>query len=642
MDVKLQAAPRLKLLLEFEPAHRVFWRNLGDAVLRRQPPRIALTSRPGAFWNDVFVYTGKPWRSFFESILWHVFVVAVIWTVFFRGGPRLETAKQEQMLRDSRITYYAPSKSFPATESRRSRPRPQPKAQRVTAHQQKIRVTPERTAHTLIMPPDLMLSHSTRSDSVISKVAAANHTIPTMPLAATGRTRRAMSAGVNAAVAPSPDVNQTSSRRLGLPQAAAVAPVPEVGAGSPRRAMAAPSSAVVAPPPTVQGSMRRAGDVNIGRSAAVAPAPELPMQAQGVVSGPAKKGLGGVSTSVVPPPPTVGGIGMTAKGHGNSLSGGRSHVVPPAPSIGEGSGSGDRLNSGRGKNLSTAGMSVVPPAPSVEGGSSTGGRRKGSLSGAGTQVVAPAPALGSGGDLVGGGRRNSLSGAGTQVVPPAPSVDGGAGSTGNGRGNSLAGTGTQVVPPPASIGDGDGIGGGRMNSLGNGDAQVVPPAPSVDGGGNSTGAGQAMANPEVAPPPQVASDEHPAQAVQELPVNLIGLVLALPGTSYFSNYEVFLARRRTSKDQTVLIKLVYEFLPYQRRLSDYDLKNTKVYKLTVVRDVTCDETLAQMLRPQIDESKPGKQYMLDPAVVGPNDPNAVMACYRTSADDFRKSVDKAR
>jgi hypothetical protein len=229
MDAKLQAAPRLKLLLEFEPGHRVFFRNLGDAVLRREPPRIALTSRPGTFWNDVFIYSGKPWRSFFESILWHVFVVAVIWVVFLRGGPRLETAKQQQMFHDSRITYYAPSKSFPATESRRSRPRPQPKAQREVAHQQKIRVTPERTAHTLIMPPDLMLSHSTRSDSVISKVAAANHTIPTMPLAATGRSRRAMSAGVSAAVAPSPDVNQTSSRRMGLSQAAAVAPAPEVG-----------------------------------------------------------------------------------------------------------------------------------------------------------------------------------------------------------------------------------------------------------------------------------------------------------------------------------------------------------------------------------------------------------------------------
>src|SRR5450432_3293868 len=173
MDAKLQAAPRLKLLLEFEPAHRVFFRNLGDALLRRELPRVALTSRPGTFWNDVFVYSGKPWRSFFESILWHVFVIAAIWTLFLRGGTPHETA-QQQMFRDSRISYYAPSKSFPATESRRSRPRPQPKASREVAPQQKIRVTPERSAHTLIMPPDLMVARSGRSDSVISRIAAAH------------------------------------------------------------------------------------------------------------------------------------------------------------------------------------------------------------------------------------------------------------------------------------------------------------------------------------------------------------------------------------------------------------------------------------------------------------------------------------
>jgi len=141
---------------------------------------------------------------------------------------------------------------------------------------------------------------------------------------------------------------------------------------------------------------------------------------------------------------------------------------------------------------------------------------------------------------------------------------------------------------------------------------------------------------------QVPDEPKKEEAIQELPVNLIGLVLALPGTSYFSNYEVFVARRRVGKDGTILIKLVYEFLPYQRRLSEYDLKNTKVYKLTVVRDATCDETLSQMLRPQVDETHPGKQYTIDPELLGPNDPNSILACYRTTADEFRKSVARAR
>jgi hypothetical protein len=643
MDAKLQAAPRLKLLLEFEPAHRVFFRNLTDALLRRQIPRIALTCRPGPFWNDVFVYSAMPWRSFFESILWHVFVVAVIWTVFLRGGPRLETAKQQQMFHDSRITYYAPSKSFPATQSRRARPRPQPKPQREIARQQKIRVTPERTAHTLIMPPDLMQTRSRRSDAAALKGVATNPTLPAMPLAATGRLRRPMPAGVASAVAPSPEVNQASARRAGLATASAIAPAPEVGSGSSRRAMAAPNSAVVAPAPTVQGSMRRVGDVNIGHSEAVAPSPKLPMQEQGAVSGMAKKGLGGLTTSVVPPPPTVGGA--VANGRGSPLSGAGTRAVPPAPSIadGTGSGPGGRAKSGHVNSLSDASPHVVAPAPSVEGGgSSREGRRANSLSGGGSQIVPPAPSIGGEGDSASSGHRNSLPGGGMRAVPPAPSVDGGVGLGASVRGNSLAGTGMQAVPPPPSVGDaGDSNGSGRMNSLGSEGGQAVPPAPSVDSAGSSTGTGSGIGSPAVAPP-QTAADDHHEQAVQELPVNLIGLVLALPGTSYFSNYEVFVARRRTSGDETVLIKLVYEFLPYQKRLSDYDMKNTKVYKLTVVRDATCDETLAQMFRPQIDESHPGKQYTLDPAVLGPNDPNAVLMCYRTTADDFRKSISKAR
>ncbi len=124
-------------------------------------------------------------------------------------------------------------------------------------------------------------------------------------------------------------------------------------------------------------------------------------------------------------------------------------------------------------------------------------------------------------------------------------------------------------------------------------------------------------------------------------MNIIGLVLALPGTSYFSNYEVFVARRRVGKDETALIKLVYEFLPYQRRLSEIGLKNAKVYKLTVVRDTTCDETLKQMLNPQLDDTHPGTKYSFDPAILGPNDPNSVLSCYRTTADDFRKALSRA-
>jgi hypothetical protein len=152
------------------------------------------------------------------------------------------------------------------------------------------------------------------------------------------------------------------------------------------------------------------------------------------------------------------------------------------------------------------------------------------------------------------------------------------------------------------------------------------------------------------PPPVVASSPPPATlneskpTVEELPLGLIGMVFALPGSSYFSNYEVFVAKRRLGKDQLQLIKLVYVFLPYQRRLSEYDLNNLppRVIKLRVTPDPSCDETLGQMLRSHTDPTRPAVEYPNLPAVLRSSDPNAVLPCYRTTADDFQKAMSRAR
>ena len=76
--------------------------------------------------------------------------------------------------------------------------------------------------------------------------------------------------------------------------------------------------------------------------------------------------------------------------------------------------------------------------------------------------------------------------------------------------------------------------------------------------------------------------------------------MALPGSSYFSNYEVFIAERKVGKDQPLLIKLVYVSLPYQQRLSEYAAKGSTVNKLRITRDQSCDESLMQMTWPETD------------------------------------------
>jgi hypothetical protein len=183
-----------------------------------------------------------------------------------------------------------------------------------------------------------------------------------------------------------------------------------------------------------------------------------------------------------------------------------------------------------------------------------------------------------------------------------------------------------------------------MASL-SGSAGVVMPAPSLGGTGAFGGSGRqavmtipsptAPLPPEKLPEPIAETANH---SVQELPVRLIGLALALPTSSYFSNYEVFIAERRLARNESQLIKLVYESRPYQRRMSEYGLDNSKIYKLRVKRDTSCDETALQVAGSHYTElqnqSSDGALRVLDK--------DSLLPCYRTTADDYQKALAKKR
>jgi hypothetical protein len=125
-----------------------------------------------------------------------------------------------------------------------------------------------------------------------------------------------------------------------------------------------------------------------------------------------------------------------------------------------------------------------------------------------------------------------------------------------------------------------------------------------------------------------------------MPVHLIGLALALPGSSYFSSYEVFIAERKAAKEGAQLIKLVYEFLPYQRRLSELGMQEMTVRKLRVKRDRGCDETLQQMLQPEGGPGRGESPVPTLPADWSGFSRDATLPCYRTTADDYRKALSR--
>src|SRR2546427_565247 len=541
----LEAAPRLRLLLELEPGHRVFFRNLADVILFRSTPPVATMSRPGPFWHDVFVCSGVPWRWLLGSTLSHMIVIAFM-LILSQWWAQREPLQYRRGFHRSTVSYCAPAPAFPAQRSRASRVRAMPKRKPESAHPDVTRMPTERTRK-IIQPPDIKRTESAPN------VLASNSIPLAMPLSSNKLTLPAVP---NSVVASLSDLSYATARRRGLPQGSVVAPPPEVKAVSLRRGIITPNAGVVGPPPTVNGSIRKVEDINIGQSGIVEPSPQLPMHEQHTFSGMPQATLGSLATSVVPPPASVQSPGTLA---------------------------GRRVSS-----LSSTGPQVVPPAPSVQGT----------------------------GNSAGEGRVSSLSSTGLQVVPPVPSVQDAVNSTRDGRVSSLSSTGLQVVSPPAA----------------------------VQGAGNSGTGGRAMAMsipPVVTSPSRPMIDNPRGPVTEEMAIRLIGLALALPSSSYFSNYEVFIAERRISKVASQLIKLVYVSLPYQRRLSEYGLSNSRVYKLRVSRDRTCDESLLQMTWPETDPH-PGSQSSTDSPGLSPNDRNGMLPCYRTTADDYRRALSRGR
>ena len=580
--------PTLRLLVELEPAHRVFFQNLAD-TLQAMPD--ASTLRQWSFWREILVNSGAPWRRFGESLLGQVIALAVL-LIVSQTWTAQELPHRRSAFDNSQITYYKPEGSFPALRGNPGRVRPAIRKKSVSGSRGSIRVAPER-AQAAIKAPDIKLKGRARPSLMGSNWIAKNAVAPEMPLASTGRSGLTIPAGLTAIVAPPPEIGQGTSRRLGLPQVSVVAPAPELGAvASPGRALRVPTTAVIGPPPLVQAAMHKLGEFNIGPSAVVAPAPRLPMGEQRTVSGAGQAGLSNPLGLAVPPPPSAPGSGLLADGR-----------VGP---------------------LSSNGIHVVPPPPSAPGGGLLTDERAGMLSGGGgVQVVPPAPSIQNVSDTSGGRHVGAISGSGLQAVPPAPSLQGAGGSGTDRRGSSLATTGVQGVPPAPSVGAGGNSGrGGRQVAM-SATPGLAPGSALIAKAQPQTEAKEAEAKPE--------------PATEEMPLRLIGLAMALPNSSYFSNYEVYIAERRLRKNLTELVKLVYVYLPYQRRLSEYGVDNSKIYKLRVSRDQTCDESLMQMTWPETDRP-PDAHNAADAPGLSAEDKKSKLPCYRTTADDYRKAI----
>ena len=336
------------LLLKLEPWGANFLKNLADTLLFRRPPALEITSEPGAFWPDVFVTRRLPWIAFAESLLYHGLVLVAAWWISSILPPSPKVV-QVRRFDPTDVIYYSPSEYLPPLDTgvpKAARPQ---KGDPVLAKQPILSVPPEADNHrqTIVTPPDVKLDKDIEIPNV---VAWGDHSVP-VPGAAIERKTSAPALN-SQIVAPTPEMDVSSQRNVTGLSSQIVAPAPSVardvrvvgsmaidvvapapdatGAGT--RSIRGLQSAVVEPPPAINAaSVRKLGDVNIGQSAVVAPAPQLGMEAQHTLPS-----MGSAARNVVAPPPALeaGGAGVRRRGGSSQgIGGSMGGVVPPPPSV---------------------------------------------------------------------------------------------------------------------------------------------------------------------------------------------------------------------------------------------------------------------------------------------------------------------
>jgi TonB family protein len=311
----------LCLLVELPSRSSVFFTNVGDLFQSREALSLDLSSAPAPFWPDVFVSRGLPWRRFVESGAYHVLALTLIWaaSTFLVFEPR--AVPRAAPTHDDVIAYTA-EESLPPLDTRQPDPAQPQKADPEYSAQPIISVPAEadNRSQTIVTPPDIKLKQNLALPNVVAWSERPKMPLAPPPVVLASDISRLAPTVENIVVAPAPDVAR-DERHRNLPglQSSIIAPPPDVQL-SPQKTLTAPQAAVIAPPPAVEAApARRLGDINIGHSAVIAPAPRLTLDAQRATAGgnPSARSL---SPQVVAPPPSLKASASSASGSGRMIA----------------------------------------------------------------------------------------------------------------------------------------------------------------------------------------------------------------------------------------------------------------------------------------------------------------------------------
>jgi protein TonB len=371
-------APRL--LLELEPRWPSFWRNLADFLLRRQPPPITLTSRPGTYWSDVFVASPLPRRPLAASGLYHVALALVLYALPSWWLLSLRPPPGSQPLRPL-LSYYDVSEYLPPVNSGSAPAKVAQKGRPAYAKQVIISAPehPDNFSQTIIDPSTpIKLAHNVPMPNLVIWTP-----VPAAPVAASaGRAHLTLPVMPVTVVAPPPAPGKREAAQLNLPKL--------------------PQAAVVEPPPPDSGE-RKIAELNIGHFDVRVAAPKLPVEEQR-----AGAANGSGEPNAAPPAGQASGSGMQAAGQLLAL--GLNPVEPNGKLYAPG---------GNRSGEFAAGPNGTPGAPGTldraGGGNGNGGTGTGTQGGLGSGAGGAIP----GGVYVGPGAYNPGPAAVVAKVPSA-------------------------------------------------------------------------------------------------------------------------------------------------------------------------------------------------------------------------------
>jgi TonB family protein len=316
-----QPAPVPRLLVELPSWREVFVGNLRDLVSPPQLPPLELRSAPAPFWPDVFVTRPLPWNRFLQSSAYHVVAFALLigFTRFVALQPQVVA---RPTFDHNQVVYYQPSEYLPPIDTRSAKAVQPSKADPEFSRQPIISLPPEadNRSQTIVAPPKVKLKHDVALPNIVAwsdKMQKPRLEIPDVPLTPAADITRIAPKMENSALVPPPDAARLTHRRSSPAlQNSVVAPPPDLRASNGAGFQALQLS-VVAPPPSVEAaSSRPIGDLNIGRSAVIAPAPQLPVAEQRIPSGSGSPSTGLGAPQIVAPPPSVSAAGSSGASFG--------------------------------------------------------------------------------------------------------------------------------------------------------------------------------------------------------------------------------------------------------------------------------------------------------------------------------------